>query len=466
MIKSKKSLLALLLAIISYFGLRYLGVAFELSAVLAMAILMLTLWISESLPIAISALIPLLFLPVVGIFSFKEVSASYSHPIIFLFLGGMLMALAIERHQLHRRLALYILIKSGSHLGKMLAGFMLATALLSMWISNTATAAMMLPLAMSVQRTVGQQVTTEQLKKISPVFFLAIAYAANIGGTATLIGTPPNLVFAGLLSELRGVEISFATYLLYGIPMASIMLIICYALLHYRFIRGIEIAHFKLDPLKKELDGMGKVASAEKRVIALIGITVLAWSFRVPLQSAGYLEFLSDSWIAMGGGMLMFAIPADANRALLEWKDTRNLAWGILILFGGGLALAGAFEKVGALTMISQSVEASVSNVYLLAALLIIIMLFATELMSNVALTAVLVPVVIKLSELYGVEVVSITLPVVLAASYAFMLPISTPPNAIVFSSGMLKMSQMIKSGWVLNLCAIILLWLLAVILL
>ncbi|ELR70328.1 Sodium-dependent transporter [Fulvivirga imtechensis AK7] len=405
----------------------------------------------------------MILLPLLEIFKIGEAAAPYASPIIFLFMGGFIIAIALEKHNLHLRIALNLIKITGTSGNGIILGFMLATALLSMWISNTATAVMMLPVAASVIHLLSDHMTIgKNSKNFAPGLMLSIAYAANIGGTMTLIGTPPNIVMVGYLKQILGYEMLFSKWLLMGIPVGMLLLLVCYFLLtrvlfpnHMKKIVGSE------DLITNKLHQLGPVSKAEKLVLVIFGLTAINWIFKSQLNQLIGSDLLTDTTIAMAGGVLMFIVPTNSEGSgfLLEWGDTAKLPWGILILFGGGMCLAQALEKVGLIQLIGEAVSAY-DNINLLILTLIItaIVLMMTELMSNVALIAIFIPVVIGVANGLNVNPLILVIPATLASSCAFMMPISTPPNAIVFASGHIKMREMMKAGIWLNIMAAILL--------
>lgn len=430
------------------------------SKVLAVAAWMLIWWITEALPIFITAMLPMVFFPALGIMGLKDTFLPYGSPIIFLFLGGFIIALAMEERKLHERIAYGLVRITGTNLKGVIFGFMLATALVAMWISNTATAVMMLPIAVSVIALVKEQADEVTFKRFSLLLMLGIAYAANIGGTVTLIGTPPNVVFAGYYFEHFQTEFAFSRWLMIGIPCGALLLLGTYFLLtrvlyplRTQQIDGVEEL---FDRKWKEL---GNMQLPEKLVLVVFSLTVFCWVFAVQINHLIGTNALNNTNIAMGGGLLMFLVPVSWSKGefILQWESTTKLPWGILILFGGGLSLASGLEVAGMIDLLGDWVANSFNgSVFVLCLVLTGVSLFATEVMSNVALVTVLLPVVFGIAEKSGVDATYLTIPVTLAASCAFMMPISTPPNAVVYSSGHVKVSEMMKAGIWINLLAIL----------
>jgi len=441
----------------------------EANKVIAIAALMLIWWVTEAIPIAATALLPIILFPLLKVFSIKEATTPYSSPIVYLFMGGFIIALAMEKWNLHKRIALLIIQKTGTHANGVILGFMLATALLSMWISNTATTVMMLPIAQSVMLLFlqDQQSLSKGQKNFALALFLGVAYAANIGGVATLVGTPPNLVLTAYFENTFHEEISFASWMAVALPFSLVFLGITYVVL-------VKVMHpNKLGQLtgsselvKQEYASLGGMSKAEKKVGIVFLCTALLWMTRKELQP--FLNeigvTLSDPVIAMFFALLLFLIPSGSKKttALLVWEDTKNIPWGILILFGGGLSLANAMKETGIIALLGEYISQRQSlDTLVIVSLLLVLVLFMTEVMSNVALITVLLPVVAGISQGMGLPPLLVCIPVTIASSCAFMLPMATPPNAIVFASGYIKVSQMVRTGFLLNILAIVLLLLL-----
>ena len=428
--------------------------------VLAVAAWMLIWWILEVFPIFITALLPMVFFPALGILSVQETFMPYASPIVFLFLGGFIIALAMEERRLHERISYGLIRLTGTKPRQIILGFMIATALVAMWISNTATAVMLLPIALSVSRLLAEQ-TNDQvlLGRFRLLLMLGIAYAANIGGTMTLIGTPPNLVFAGYYFETFGTDFPFSRWFIFGLPTGGLLLFLTYQLLTKIIypIKGNEIEGVK-ELIQKKWREMGKMTRPEISVLAVFTLTVGLWVFAQPINDLIGQRVFNNTNIAMLGGILMFITPVNWQKSefILEWKSTVKLPWGILLLFGGGLTLAKGLETAGIIQSIGDYIATNVSlSPILLVTILTAFALFATELMSNVALVTVLLPVVIGIGESTGVDPLLLAIPVTLAASCAFMMPISTPPNAVVYSSGYVSVKQMMRAGFWLNLISI-----------
>lgn len=439
--------------------------------VLAVATWMIVWWVVEVFPIYITAMLPMVFFPALGIMGLKETFTPYASPIVFLFLGGFLIALAMEERKLHQRIAFGLIRLTGTKPRGIILGFMAATAIVAMWISNTATTVMMLPIGLSVIALMNDQGLDEKLmKRFGLLIMLGIAYAANIGGTMTLIGTPPNLVFAGYYFEQTGVEFPFADWLLIGVPTGLTLLISGYVLLT-KFIYPISNKPIPgVDTLFLEKwKELGKMKRGESMVLAVFGITVFSWIMLDPINELIGSKLLNNVNVAVGGGLLMFFVPVDWKKGefIMSWDSTKRLPWGILILFGGGLSLASGLETAGIIDSIALWVSGNAgSSVVVICIGLTLLAIFLTEIMSNVALVTVLLPIVFSIANQMGADPLILTIPVTLAASCAFMMPISTPPNAIVYSSGQISVSQMMRAGIWMNLLAVVIIVIVAIVLL
>ncbi|MFK7775084.1 MAG: DASS family sodium-coupled anion symporter [Saprospiraceae bacterium] len=430
--------------------------------VIAVASWMICWWVTEAVSISVTALIPLTIFPLVNIMPIGEVASSYAHPIVFLFFGGFIIALALEKVNLHRRIALSILKLTGTNADGVVLGFMLATALMSMWISNTASTVVMLPIALSVIKLLinDEDGFTKNDKNFALSIMLGIAFSANIGGMATIVGTPPNMVMVGVMKDQYNIDIGFFNWMKMGVPFAITMLMIAYFFIVKVFYPN-NLGQLKAsgDIIDGELKKLGKVSRAEKVVLVIFLTTAFLWMIRSKLEV--YFPQITDTGISMLGALALFVFPLDFKNGkfTLDWKDTSKLPWGILILFGGGLALAGGLKTAGLIDLIGNTIAQQEGlSIFIITTLLIFVMLFMTELMSNVALVNIFVPVVAGIAIGLKVPVLQIVIPVTLAASCAFMLPMATPPNAIVFASGHIKVFEMAKVGIVLNIISILLL--------
>ena len=427
-------------------------------------------WATEAIPVAATAFIPLVSFPLLQVIPVKAVAQSYAHPTIFLFLGAFLLALSVEKWALHRRIALGVLVRTGTDGPKLIFGFMVAGALLSMWMTNTSTAMMLLPIATSVAAMVVEKsngVSDDDKEAFQVALLLALAYATTIGGMSTIIGTPPNVLLAGFIEETYGIEIAFFDWMLIGLPLALALLPLGWVVLT-RVAFRVEVPASPetagvIDRMRKE---MGAMTSPERRVGLLFLIVVVLWMARKWLNEVPRLEGLNDAGIVMAAGLLLFVIPAGngSPARLMQWDDVVGLPWGVLILFGGGLALAAQVSGSGLAVWLGESLlpVAGLGTLVLVAAAVGLVV-FLTELTSNLATAATFLPVVAAIAAQSGVEPLVLCVPITLAASCAFMLPVATPPNAIVFSSGALTIPQMIRAGILMNLIAMMTLTLLAV---
>lgn len=429
-------------------------------AVIAVAVWMVIWWVTDAVSISVTALLPLILFPLLKIMPIVDVGANYGSPIIFLFFGGFVMALALEKVNLHKRIALNIIKITGTTPNKVVLGFMIATASLSMWISNTASTVVMLPIAMSV---IGLLINdkdgfSKSDQNFALCVMLGIAFSANAGGIATVIGTPPNSVMIGLLENEYNIQISFLKWMVIGVPFSVVMIAISYLVLVKWMFPNKQLKFTaSKDIINDELKKLGPMSGKEKMVLVIFGITVFLWIFRTLINNIFPELGLSDTIISMIAAVSLFAIPYNLKKGdfIIQWKDTSKLAWGILILFGGGLALAKGMSVSGIVDVVANTIAASDISILVTAALLIILMLFMTELMSNVALVAVLAPVVAGIAIGLEIPILYLLIPVTMASSCAFMLPMATPPNAIVFASGYIKVHEMARVGIILNLIAV-----------
>jgi sodium-dependent dicarboxylate transporter 2/3/5 len=431
--------------------------------VISIALWMIIWWITEAVSISVTALLPLVLFPLFDIMPLNDVSAKYGSPIVFLFFGGFVLALALEKVQLHKRIALTIVKKTGTTPNKVVLGFMIATAFISMWISNTASTVVMLPIAISVINLLINDADgfTKKDKNFALSMMLGIAFSANAGGIATIIGTPPNSVLIGFLENQYNIRISFLKWMTIGLPVAIVLITLVYfVLVKWVFPSKGLVFDASASLIDDEYKKLGKASPKEKQVLYIFGTVIFLWIFRSFINTLLPQIAISDTIISMMGAIALFTIPFNLKKGdfILQWKDTKDLSWGILILFGGGLALANGMATTGIVASITDLIANSNIGVLFTVSLLIFIMLFMTELMSNVALIAVFAPVVAGIAVGLEVPILHVLIPVTMASSCAFMLPMATPPNAIVFASGLVKVSQMAKAGIILNLFAVILL--------
>ncbi|MBT8445536.1 MAG: DASS family sodium-coupled anion symporter [Gammaproteobacteria bacterium] len=429
---------------------------------LAIAALMATWWVSEALPVAATALVPLVAFPLLGIAPVDAAARPYANPLIYLFLGGFMLALAVERWGLHRRIALHVLRLAGGRPDHLVGGFMLATGVISMWVSNTATTIMMLPIASSVVPLLAHDADDDEF---ALALFLAIAYAASIGGVGTLIGTPPNAFMAAFMSETYGIEIGFARWMLVGLPVASVMMLAAWLLLtRWRFRLHRRPVADTDAVIQAELEALGPISGSELRVAMVFVCVAGLWVLRpylAPSLEALTGGRLSDPVIAIAGALALFMIPcgrdAPERTALLDWKTAEHVPWGVLLLFGGGLSLASAIAETGLAVWLAHSLTGLAAlPVLVIVMVTAALILMLTEISSNTATTAAFLPVIAALAVSIGQHPLLLVIPSALAASCAFMLPVATPPNAIVFSSGRVTIPQMARAGVWLNLLALV----------
>ena len=438
------------------------GLTQEANAILASTLWMAIWWITEAIPISVTALLPIILFPLTGGLELSETTASFGHKYVFLYLGGFIIAIAMQIWNLHKRIALNIISFIGTDVIKIILGFMVATAFLSMWISNTATAVMMLPIAMAiVDQLKDNPNTIENENKIfGKALMLGIAYSASIGGISTLIGTPPNLILAGVVEETFGYEITFATWFKFGFPISLILLFLC-----WKYLTGIA---FKFEQksfpggqkeIRNQLQKLGQITYEEKLVASIFAMTAIAWVTRDFILKL-IIPVIDDTIIVMISAIIIFLLPnKKGKRRLINWEEASKLPWGILLLFGGGMALASGFKESGlALWIGTQMTLLDGINLFLLVFTLIASVNFLTEITSNLATTAMLLPILYPMAMTIDVHPFILMVSAAVAASCAFMLPVATPPNAVVFGSGYLRIPDMVRIGVWMNILSIILL--------
>lgn len=419
-------------------------------------------WITEAIPIYVTALLPLILFPLSGGLSLSETATSFGHKYIFLYMGGFILAIAIEKWNLHKRIALTIINLIGTNVINIILGFMLSTAFLSMWISNTAATVIILPIAMAIVTQLNDNPETEvnENRIFGKALMLGIAYSASIGGISTLIGTPTNLVLAGVVQTTFGKEITFSEWFVLGFPIAICLLFLCwYYLTHFAFSFKQKEFPGGRKEIALRLKALGKLGYEEKMVLVVFAITAFAWIARSFLLQK-LVPAMDDTIIAMATVIILFLLPTSKKgKNLLSWEDAVKLPWGILLLFGGGLTLAVGFDQSGLALWIGERMSAlEVLPFVLLLLVLIAIVNFMTEITSNIATTAILLPVLVSLAPVLNVHPYYLMIAATLAASCAFMLPVATPPNAVVFGAGYLEMQDMVKKGFWLNILSIVLL--------
>jgi sodium-dependent dicarboxylate transporter 2/3/5 len=437
-------------------------------ATAAVAAWMVVWWATEAVPLAATALLPLALLPALGVADVADAATPFANPLIFLFLGGFLIALAMQRWELHRRLALAIVVRAGVGPKRLIAGVMLATAALSMWISNTATAMMMLPIGLSLVAAVKDRPDPPgdaDHANFATCMMLGIAYAASIGGLGTLIGSPPNALLASFMSQEFGIRVGFADWMLFGVPVVLVLLPIAWlTLTRITFPVSDRGDAEAAAAVGRSLAALGPLSGPEKRVAAVAGVVALAW-ITSPLLQSVWAAYPSDTGIAIIGAVILFAVPADWERRefLLDWDSARRAPWDILLLFGGGLSLARAIDKTGLAAWIGGGLEAIAAYpAIVVAGGVCVLVIFLTELTSNTATTAAILPVVGALSIAAGLDPLVLAVPAAMAASCAFMLPVATPPNAIVYGSGHVTVLQMMRAGILLNVAGTVIITLVA----
>ncbi len=442
----------------------------ETTATLAVAIWMAIWWITEVVPLAVTALLPVVLFPMLGIMDGKMVSGTYFNHVIFLFIGGFLVALAMQKWDLHKRIALRILMLTGTKPARILLGFMLATAFLSMWISNTATTMMMVPILISVISQMEEQGHNGQATKnsYSTGLLLGVAYSASIGGMMTLVGTPPNLSFTRIFQIMfpEAPEISFADWMIFAMPAGVILFLFAWLFLYFRFGKNKEQQPLDENHLKKQYLALGKPSYEEKIILIIFISLAILWISRADLQLGGlripgwqnlfrFPEYINDGTVAIALSIILFAIPSKNKKGarLLDWKTAARLPWGIVLLFGGGFALASGFKESGLSNWFGEQLSfVSLMHPIFIIAIVGLMMTFLTELTSNTATTEMILPVLAGLSVATQIHPLLFMLPATMSASMAFMLPVATPPNAIIFGTNKLRIIDMVKTGLIMNL--------------
>lgn len=440
----------------------------------AVAALMAIWWVTEAVPLPVTALLPIALFPLLGIMNGNSTAALYFNDIIFLFIGGFIIALAMQRWHLHRRIALRTILLIGHSPRLLLLGFMAATAFLSMWVSNTATAMMMTPMGMAIILKLKEDFGDKTVSRFATALMLGIAYAASIGGVATLIGTPPNLVFVRILAITfpNAPEITFATWLAFGLPFAAVFLIVAWAVLVLMFMRDKKPFATDRTVFKNEYACLGRISFEERVVLSLLLLLAALWIFRQDINLGSVTipgwsrlaivpDFLSDGTVAICVALLLFVIPSRQERGkwVMDWPTASKLNWGIVLLFGGGFALAGGIQESG----LSGWLGRQMTGLHDLPPVVLVgsvcaMLTFLTELTSNTAITQVSLPVLASLAVSIQVNPLFLMLPATLAASCGFMLPVGTPPNAIVFGTGEVRMADMVKTGLILDVISVVLL--------
>ncbi len=464
--KHYRQLLALVFAFALFFFFLLVN-PFTLDAkatkVAAVAIFMITLWITEALPMPVVALFPLVLFPLMGIAKIDDAAAPYANPMIFLFMGGFMIGLAIEKWNLHKRIALNIVSLTGTDGNRIVLGFILATGFMSMWLSNTATTMMMYPIAMSVIHVMEKNSSAKgNYNNLSVCLLLAIAYASNFGGIATIIGTPPNVAYVAFLEKSKGYSFNFSDWMKLCMPISLILLFALYFVMtKWLYPTKIISDGSAKEMIRSEVRQLGKLSSPEKRVLFVFALTALLWITRDIINKNQPWFKLDDSMIAVLGAILLFIIPSNSKvpetKNLLEWSDTSKMAWGILLLFGGGISLANQLEKAGLIESLGNWIASFATGGILLVFVVAVVSIFISEVMSNVAQVIVFAPVITGVADALKIDPLQIGIAMTLGASCASMLPMGTPPNAIVFASGRLKLKHMTTTGFVMNIISAIL---------
>ena len=461
--KQKYSLLKIALGPFVFLLMEWIGkpetLGVEAYHVLCTTVWIAVWWILEAVPIAVTALLPIVLFPLTGAMEIDVTTQSIGLKYIFLYIGGFMIENAIERWGLHKRIALNIIYYVGSDVAKIILGFMMATAFLSMWISNTATSVMMLPIGMALvtqfKSTSGDSRLGEEFGK---ALMLSIAYSASIGGLATLVGTPPNLVLAGILKELYGYKITFVQWISFGLPISALLIFICWKYLTsfaFKFYR-VQLPGGK-EKIKQLREDLGRLSYEEKAVAIVFALTATCWMLRSFIEQL--IPAVDDTMIAMFFSIVLFIVPANGgDRKIITWEEAVRLPWGIILLFGGGMTLAKGFSTTGLAVWIAERMsQMDGLSVFMLILVLVAMVNLLTEITSNLATTAMLLPVLAPMALSLNLHPLMIMTSVTIAASCAFMLPVATPPNAVVFGSGYLRIPDMVRSGVFMNVISIIL---------
>ena len=444
----------------------------EVTRTLAVALLMATWWVTEAIPLSVTALVPLILFPMLGILDGKEVSTQYMNHIIFVFVGGFVMALAMEKWNLHKRIALKILMFVGVSPGRILLGFMFATWFLSMWISNTATTMMMIPIILSIIVSLEESIGRKSISSYATGLFLAIAYTASVGGMSTLVGTPTNLVFPKTLTLLYpgAPDISFANWFFFALPVSVLMFIGIWLVIYFIYRPRTKWTGINQEHFREQYKSLGKASYEEKIVLVLFVLLALLWIFRADIEFDrftlpgwasifGSPRFINDGTVAILISVILFIMPAKSgeSKRIMDWKTARKLPWNIVLLFGGGFALALGFQSSGLAVWFGEQLSWTKSiHPYLIMATIVTMMTFLTELTSNVASTQMLLPIFAALAVSSGNNPIMFMVPATLASSLAFMLPTATPPNAIIFGTERIRIKTMVRTGFLLNMMGIL----------
>jgi solute carrier family 13 (sodium-dependent dicarboxylate transporter), member 2/3/5 len=451
----------------------------ELNRMAAVAFLMAFWWITEAIPLAATSLLPIVLFPMLGIMNGKKVSTLYYNDVIFLFIGGFMIALAMERWNLHRRIALRILLLFGLRPRNILLGFMVATAFLSMWISNTATTMMMVPIVMAIIVKMEDMSGRENMRRYSIGLLLGVAYGASIGGIATLVGTPPNMAFARnwTLNFPQAPEISFAQWFLFAAPIAFLFLIIVWGFLTVFYSPRKGSFKLELNVFRQQYHELGKMVYEERVILLVFILMVCLWMLRANIEIGSFTilgwthyfswpKYFNDGTVSIAMALLLFMIPSrERGKRLMDWETAAGLPWGIILLFGGGFALAGGFLESGlSAWLVTRLGHLELQSPMLLIAIICLLVTFLTELTSNTATAEMLLPIMAALAVALKMNPIFLMIPATLSCSFAFMLPVATPPNAIVFGTSRLRIADMARAGIVLNLLGVVVITVLSLI--
>ncbi len=452
------AILAGLIFFVCFLSFNPFGLSAQGVKVGAVATLMIIWWVTEAMPMPAVALVPLIMFPIMGVSKIDEVAAPYANPIIFLFLGGFMIGLAIEKWNLHKRIALNIVRLTGTSGDRIVLGFIISTGFLSMWLSNTATTMMMFPIAMSVIKVMEDthRDTKGSLHNLGVCLMMAIAYASNLGGLATIIGTPPNVAYVAFVDKHNHYSFDFGEWMAICTPMAWALLFVLYfVMVKVLYPNRIPSDSAAREVIRNEIGKLGNLSKPELRVLIVFVTTAALWIFRDLLNKNGYFK-LDDTMIAVSGALLLFLLPSKGregeSKYLLEWEDTSKMAWGILLLFGGGITLAAQLEKAGIIQQLGHWIAGYSTGGFWLVFIVAMVSIFVSEVMSNIAQVIVFAPVIAGISEALHMNPLQLGLAMTLGASCAGMLPMGTPPNAIVFSSGKLKLKHMLTTGLIMNI--------------
>lgn len=455
-----------IIGLLVFLAMQYFTQNILISKAAGVAVWIAIWWITEAVNIYFTAFLPLSLFPILGIMDMKEVAPMYTNEIIFLFIGGFLIAFAIEKWNLHKRIALKILLFVGTSPSKVLLGFMLCSYLLSMWISNIATTMMLLPAVLAVVKQFDELPYQKKDNKIAIALLLGLAHGATIGGTATLVGTAPNMIFSSFYNSAfpQNVQVNFTNWLLFAIPVSAVFFVCGYFILKKMFLDNLELPNLNTEKYQDEYSQLGKMKFEEKITLSVFVITVFLWFFRTDIQLGNlnipgwsslfpYSKYIKDSTVAMIMASIMFLVPSKKQGMILTWEEAKKIPVGIMFLFGGGFALASGIEVSGLSGWLADSliITKNLSPFYIVLILCIFTVLLS-EFASNTATTYLVMPIVVALSKTVDSHPLLLMIPVVFSASYAFMLPVATPPNTVVYGTELISAKSMMKAGLILNI--------------